>query len=103
MLRPLGDKVLVLMDESIPNQAGLIIKPDVSKWRAKDGAIEGWNRGTVVRVGPGKPHPRTQQPVPLEVKPGDVVRFSELEYPSERIDGREYVLIGEGDIEWVEE
>lgn len=103
MLRPLQDKVLVCMDESLPNQAGLILKPDTSKWRAKDGAIEGWNRGTVISTGPGKRHPKSGVLLPVTVQPGDVVRFSELEYPTERVDGREYVLIGEGDIMFVEE
>lgn len=103
MLRPLQDRLVVRMDESLPNQAGLILKPDVSKWRSKDGAIEGWNRGTVVRVGPGKPHPKSGVLLPVTVKEGDVVRFSELAYPTEMVDGRTHVLIGESDIMFIEE
>lgn len=103
MLRPLQDRVLVRMDESLPNQAGLILRPDTSKWRAKDGAIEGWNRGTIVAVGPGKPHPKSGVLLPVTVQPGDVIRFSELEYPTETVDGQKHVLIGEGDIMFVEE
>jgi co-chaperonin GroES (HSP10) len=103
MLRPLHDKVLVLLDETIPNRAGLIIPPDVTRWRSRDNAIESMNRGTIVAVGPGKRHPKTQIPEPMQSRVGDVVRFSELEYPHETIDGRKYVLISEGDIVGVEE
>lgn len=103
MLRPLHDRVLVLLDETMPNAANLIIPLDVSRWRGRDNAIESMNRGTVVAVGPGKRHPKTHLPEPMQSKVGDVIRFSELEYPNERVDGRTYVLIGEGDIVGVEE
>jgi co-chaperonin GroES (HSP10) len=39
----------------------------------------------------------------MSVKPGDIVRFSELEYPTESSDGHKHVLISEQDILWVEE
>lgn len=103
MLRPLRDRVLVRMDESLPNTAGLYIPPDISKWRAKDGAIEGWNRGTVMAVGPGKRHPKTGALLPTQVQVGAVVRFSELEYPEHRENGDRFALIQEGDILMVEQ
>lgn len=101
-LRPLLDRMLVRMDESLPNAAGLYMPPDVSKWRAKDSAIEGWNRGTVVSVGPGKRHPKTGAHQPVQVAIGDVVRFSELEYPEHRENGERFALIQEGDVLMVE-
>lgn len=104
MLKPLKDKVLVLLDEVIASAAGsgIYIPPKTDAWRGKNGAIEGENRGVVLAVGPGL---RTDAGyfMPMSVKPGDVVRFSELEYPSETVDGRRHVLIGESDILWVEE
>lgn len=104
MLKPLQDRLVVRLDESIPSAAkfGLILPPKTDAYRAKDGAIEGENRGTVVAVGPGKVSIEGVE-LGMEVKPGDVVRFSELEYPSETVDGRKHVLISEMDILWIEE
>lgn len=102
MIRPTGDKIVVKIDPVIANNAGLIIAPDVTRWRGKNGAIEGENRGTIVAVGPGK---ATSKGVimPMDAKPGDVIRFCELEYHNWKEDGDMYVLISEQDILWVEE
>lgn len=105
MLQPLGDRLVVRLDTSIPSAAkfGLILPPKTDAWRAKNGAVEGENRGTVVRVGPGIRMETTGEYLPVTVQPGDVVRFSELEYPSETVDGQKHVLISEQDVLWVEE
>jgi chaperonin GroES len=105
MLKPLADRILVELDESIPSAArfGLILPPKTDAYRARDGAVEGENRGIVVSVGPGRRSSETGECIPLEVKEGDVVRFSELEYPSEAVNGRKHVLISEMDVLWVEE
>jgi chaperonin GroES len=104
MMHPLQDRLVVRLDESIPSAAkfGLWVPPKTDAWRAKDGAVEGENRGTVVAAGPGRV---TSEGVLLEmsVKPGDIVRFSELEYPTESADGHKHVLISEQDVLWVEE
>lgn len=101
MLRPLGDRLVVELAESLHET--FLIRPDVSRWRAKDGSVEGWNRGKVLRVGPGKRHEKTGVLMPVTVKPGDWVRFSELEYPEDREDGKRVCLIQEADILGVEE
>lgn len=105
MLKPLKDNLVVCLDESIPSAAkfGLILPSKTDAWRAKDGAVEGENRGTIVSVGPGRRHEETGEPLGMSVSVGDIVRFSELEYPSETVDGRKHVLISEADILWVEE
>lgn len=105
MLQPLGDRLVVRLDTSIPSAAkfGLYLPPKTDAWRARDGAIEGENRGTVVRVGPGTKMETTGEYLPVTVQVGEVVRFSELEFPSETIDGEKYVLISEKDVLWVEE
>ena len=100
MLKPLLDKVLVQLDDSLPNQAGIHLAPDVSKWREALDQIG--NRGTVVAVGPGKRHPKTGQCMPVSVEVGDVVRFSELEFPRHFEDGKTYVLISDMDVAGVE-
>lgn len=102
---PLKDNVVVCLDESIPSAAkfGLWVPPKTDAYRAKDGAIEGENRGTVVSVGPGRRNTETGGFIEMSVKVGDIVRFGELEYPSETVDGRKHVLISENDVLWVEE
>lgn len=99
MLKPLGDKVLVMLDESLPNAAGIFLAPDVSKWREATDQIG--NRGTVVAVGPGRRNSQGQF-LPMSVQVGDVVRFSELEYPRDP-DNKRLALISEMDITTVEE
>lgn len=101
MLMPLGDRLVVEMDESLSSVIHL--PPDTSKWRAKAGSVEGWNRGRVVRVGPGTKHPKTGVLLPCTVQVGDVVRFSELEYPTEIEGGKRVCLISEMDVLGVEE
>lgn len=101
MLKPLQDRVLVEMDDSLPNQVGIFLAPDVSKWR--DATDQIGNRGTVVAVGPGRRHPKTQELMPMVTKVGDIVRFSELEYHEHKEGGRRYALISEQDITGVEE
>jgi len=101
MLKPLLDRVLVQLDDTLPNQAGLHLAPDVSKWREALDQIG--NRGTVVAVGPGKRHPKTGAHMKMCVEVGDVVRFSELEYPRHFEDGKTYVLISDMDVVGIEE
>jgi len=112
MLRPLQDRILVELDETIPTTIpGLIIPIKVDAFRSKDGAVESYNRGTVALCGPGKKDPKTLKPVRMvfdapegrrPVQTGDVIRFSELEYPEHREDGKRYALICEQDIVGVE-
>ena len=101
MIRPLGDRIVVQMDDSIHETFHIPL--DVSKWRGKDGAIEGFNRGTVLRVGPGKRHEESGVLLPVTVKPGDRIRFGELQYWESTEDGKRICLIHEGDILGVEE
>lgn len=104
------DRILVEVDESIP-ETSLYIPIRTDKWTARDGAVESYARGKVVSCGPGKRHPKTLQHSRMEfqandglrpVRAGDVVRFSELEYPEHKEDGKRFALICEGDIVGVE-
>ena len=97
----MGDLVLV---EMAPSVSDLIhLPPDVSKWHSKENAIQGFNRGTILKVGPGKKHEKTGILLETTVQPGDVIRFSDLQYPEYRQDGKRCCLIHEGDILFVEE
>lgn len=102
-MQPLGDRLWVRLDEKIASASLIHIAPNTDRWRSKEGCIESENRGTVVLVGPGKRHPKTGVLLGPTVNAGDVVRFSELEYYSEMVDGEKHVLISESDVLFVEE
>ena len=103
MLKPTGNRIVVRLDENLPTAIeGFVLPPKTDAYRAKDGAVEGMNRGTVVAVGPGARHPKTDKLIPMATQVGDVVRFSELEYHTWTEDGHKYVLISEMDILGVE-
>src|SRR5882672_11820393 len=112
MMRPLHDRVIVELDESIPtNIPGFIIPIVTDHFRAKAGAIESYNRGTVIACGPGKKDPKTLRPIPMQfdagdsIRPlqaGDIIRFGELEYPQFKEDGKRYALITQADVVGVE-
>lgn len=94
MIQPIGNRVFVKLDNTIPTGIdGLIIPPDVNRWRGENGAVESFNRGTVAHIGPDV----------YGVEAGDVVRFSEIAYPTTKVDGEEFVVITDMDIVGVEE
>lgn len=99
MLRPLADRVLVEMDESLPNMAGIFLKPDISQWREATDQIG--NRGRVVAIGPGKRNDDGEL-MPLTLQVGEVVRFSELQFYEHKENGKRYALIQEADVSLVE-
>ena len=111
MMTPLFDRVVVKLDDTIPNKAGMIIRIVTDAWRAKDQAVESYNRGIVVSTGPGKRDMENGGFTIMHfdagdcirtLQAGDVIRFSELEYPEFKENGERYVLICQGDIVGVE-
>jgi co-chaperonin GroES (HSP10) len=103
MLKPTGNRIVVRLDENLPTGIdGFVLPPKTDAYRAKDGAVEGMNRGTVVAVGPGMRHPKTDKLIPMSVQLGDVVRFSELQFHTFTEDGHKHVLISEMDVLGVE-
>lgn len=70
-IKPLEDRVIVKRDEASDKTPGGILLPDSVKEKKL-------NRGTVVRVGPGKPAPAGRDPLAYEgmpVKEDDRVIF----------------------------
>jgi co-chaperonin GroES (HSP10) len=112
MIRPLQDKVVVELDETIPTKiAGFIIPIVTDKFRSKNGAIEAQNRGTVVSAGPGKQCPDTGRSMPKHfdaaegirtLRAGDIVFFGELEYYEFKENGKRFAVISDSDIVGVE-
>lgn len=101
MLRPHGDRLLVLPDAAIVHASELIhIAP--RDGRIVDSQAQFGRRGTVVAVGPGKKDKKGQVH-PLTVKEGDIVYFGEFQNAEYEEDGQKYFVIQEADITGVED
>jgi chaperonin GroES len=85
MLKMLRDRVMV---KPIERKASQIIETVLH---------ERFNLGEVIAVGPGKLSKRGN-PIPLDVKPGDIVRYGEFQFPEYREAGIKYQILQEADI-----
>ncbi len=88
-IRPLGDKVLVKRLEAETKTAGGIVLPDTAKEKPKRGVIQAVGEGKLLDNGK-----RTQ----LQVSKGDEVLFTSYAGTEIKIDGEEYLIMGEEDI-----
>ena len=87
-LKPLGDRVLLKVEETenaLPS--GLVI-PDTAKEKPQE--------GTVLAVGPGAYH--EGQRIPLDVKEGDRVIFSKYGGTEVKVGGEDLMILNERDI-----
>ncbi|HEX2149444.1 MAG TPA: co-chaperone GroES [Actinomycetota bacterium] len=87
-LKPLGDRVLIKIEETenaLPS--GLVI-PDTAKEKPQE--------GTVVAVGPGSYHEGTR--IPLDVKEGDRVLFSKYGGTEVKVGGEDFMMLNERDV-----
>ncbi len=87
-LKPLGDRVLVKVEESenaLPS--GLVI-PDTAKEKPQE--------GRVLAVGPGAYH--DGQRIAMDVKEGDRVLFSKFGGTEVKVEGEELMILNERDI-----
>lgn len=99
-MRPLRDNLFIRIDESLPNQVGILLPVNVDKWRdAKDQIA---NRGTVVQIGEGRRHPKTGHLAAPQCKVGDIVRFSEIEYPKVSTANGLLLIVNDMDIVGIE-
>ncbi|MGV8080407.1 MAG: co-chaperone GroES [Syntrophales bacterium] len=88
-VRPLHDRVLVQRVESDAKTAGGIIIPDTAKEKPQE--------GKVVAVGPGRMDKSGKRIAP-EVKKGNRILFGRYGGTEVKIDGVEYLIMGEEDI-----
>ena len=86
-IKPLGDNILLKPTEAEDKTASGILLPDSAKEKSK--------KGTVVAVGKGKYV--DGKLLPIEVKVGDTVLYSWGD--DLKIDGEEYVLVSESNIQ----
>ena len=88
-IRPLGDRVLVRLDEETEVKKGGIIIPDTAKEKPQ--------KGEVIEVGPGK---RTEDGklIPMNVKKGDSILLPKYGGTEVKIEEKEYQIVREEDI-----
>ena len=87
-IKPLSDKVVIKALEAEQKTASGIVIPDTAKEKPAQGEI--------IAVGPGKVDDGAR--VPMTVKIGDKVLYSKYSPQEVKIDGTEYLIIGEEDI-----
>ncbi|MEM9588324.1 MAG: co-chaperone GroES [Planctomycetota bacterium] len=88
-LQPLGERIVVLRDESESTTAGGIVLPDSAKDKPA--------RGTVVALGTGKLLDDGSR-ADFQVSDGDRVLFSSYAGETVEIDDVEYLLMREDDV-----
>jgi len=88
-IKPLNDKILVKRLEAEEVTKGGIVLPDAAKEKPKE--------GTVLALGDGKLLDDGQRAL-FQVKVGDRILFTSYAGTDIKIDGEEYMILGEDDI-----
>lgn len=88
-IKPLGDKVLVKRLEAEEVTKGGIVLPDTAKEKPKEGKVIALGKGRALRDGDW---------AAFTVKTGDTVLFSSYAGTEVKINGEEYLIMGEEDI-----
>lgn len=89
MIKPLGDRVVIEVQEGDMKTASGIVLPDSAKEKPQE--------GKVLAVGAGKVADNGQR-IALDVKAGDKVIFSKYAGTEVKVDGKEYLIVSERDI-----
>jgi chaperonin GroES len=87
--RPLHDRVLVRRMDAEEKTAGGIIIPDTAKEKP--------SQGEVVAVGPGG-RDEAGKLIPIDIKVGDTVLFGKWSGTEVKIDGKDLLIMKEGDV-----
>ena len=87
-IKPLADRVIVAPMEKETMKGGIII-PDTAKEKPQQGKI--------VAVGPGRTNDAGERIKP-EVKKGDVVLYGKYSGTEVTVDGKDYLILREGDV-----
>ena len=87
-LKPLGDKVVLQYQDVEEKTESGIILPDSAKEKPQE--------AVVIAVGPGKC--KDGQKVPMQVKEGDKVIYSEYAGTEVELDDKKYIIVGQDDI-----
>ena len=88
-VEPLGDRILLKIQEAEEKTAGGILLPDSAKEKPQI--------GEVMEVGPGKKNDDGSR-TPIEVRVGETVLYSKYGGTDIKFGGKDYVLLSEKDI-----
>jgi chaperonin GroES len=88
-LKPLADRVVVKKLDAEDKTAGGIVLPDTAKEKPQ--------QAEVLAVGPGKLDEKGTRQA-MEVKVGDKVLFAKYSGTEVKIEGVDYIILGERDI-----
>ncbi len=86
---PIGDRIVVKLEENEEKTKSGIVLPDTAKEKPQ--------RGKVVAVGSGRILDSGKK-VELEVKEGDTVIFSKYAGTEVKLDGEKYLILSESDV-----
>ena len=89
MIKPLGERVVIEVEEGDMKTASGIVLPDTAKEKPQ--------KGKVIAVGTGKLLDNGQR-APMEVKEGDSIIFSKYSGSEVKVDDKEYLIVRESDI-----
>lgn len=87
-LKPLGDRVLVRVEEPEDTLPSGLVVPDTAKEKPQE--------GTVLAVGPGSYNDGKR--IPLDVKEGDRIIFSKFGGTEVKVEGEDLMLLNERDL-----
>ena len=91
-IRPLHDRLIVKrLDEEEKTRGGIII-PDSAKEKPQQGEVLAVGNGKILKDG---------EKVPVDVKVGDKILFSKYSGNDIKIDGEEYLILREDDVQAV--
>lgn len=88
-LKPLADRLVVKPSEGLEKTKSGIVLPDTAKEKPHE--------GEVVSVGPGRTGDDGKR-VPMEVKEGQKVVYSEYAGTKFKMEGEEYLILREEDV-----
>ena len=84
MIKPLADRVVIIVIDDVQQTSGGIFIPDSAKEKPQ--------KGEVVAVGEGKTNDKGEKE-PMEVKVGDVVLFAKYSGTDVKVDDVEYKIV----------
>ncbi len=88
MIRPLGDRVVIELVEQEETTASGIVLPDSAQEKPQEGKVVAVGTGAIV----------SGERLPLEVKTGDRVIYSQFAGTEVKYEGKEYLILREDDI-----
>ena len=89
-VRPLHDRLIVKrLSEEQTTKGGIII-PDTAKEKPQEGEVIAVGNGKVLNDG---------KKIPLDVKPGDKILFSKYSGTEIKLEGEEYLILREEDVQ----